>query len=280
MSTYIKLKKDERIKLFYSARDNLKISFNNMYPRFKISRAMFFNYLAGRYDLPKNIFLELEKIANIKIKNYLEVEKERYIEKEILKPKLDSSLAEILGILNGDGHISPINYEICVVGSILEDDYLNYIQDLFEKTLKLKFTVLQEETKYKLRTYSKNMVEFLVEEYGLPTGNKMGKLKIPIKILKSKKLLVSYLRGLFDTDGTFYLRRKTDPVLEISSADYIFLKQVKDALITIRFNARISNTHISIYNKNHINQFFKIIKPANPKHLKKYQSYLKSCVGS
>ncbi len=276
MPTFININKYDRNNLFHQARSNLNTSFNQMYLRFKISRTMFFHYLAGRYYIPKNIFLELQSIANIKITDFSEIEIQKYLEKKIKKPELNNSMAEILGVLNGDGHLSSINYEISVVGSFLEMDYSNYLKELFEKYLNLKFIISLDKTRYKLRTYSKNMVDFLVKEYNLPKGNKLGKLNIPNQIINSRRFLVSYIRGLYDTDGTFYIRRKKDPVIEISSADNNFLKQIREALIFLGFHANVNSTHVSIYNKEDIKKFFKIVKPANTKHLKKFQIYLNS----
>ena len=108
----------------------------------------------------------------------------------------------------------------------------------------------------------------------MPKGNKIGKLKIPLQVLKSRVLLRSYIRGLFDTDGSFYIRRKKDPVIEITSIDNNFLKEIQNALILLGFNARISKNKTFIYNKKDINLFFNKIHPANKKHLKRYQNYL------
>lgn len=273
MAIFIKIPKKERTNLFYSVRNKLNTSFNKLYPKFNISRPMFFNYLSGKYDIPKNLFLKLEEISGLRIENFKEFEKEKYMEKQVEEPTLDRSLAEVLGILNGDGHISAINNEICVVISNLEKDYLRYTKNLFESSLKLNFRIFGQDTKVKLRTNSKKMAGILHNKYGLPKGKKLGKLKIPKKILKSKYLLIHYLRGLFDTDGSFFIRRKKDPVIEISSADSNFLKQIKEALNSLGFKAGMSGKHVYLYNKEHIDNFFKIIKPANSKHLKKYALY-------
>ena len=74
--------------------------------------------------------------------------------------------------------------------------------------------------------------------------------------------------------NSFYIRRKKDPVLEISSADPQFLNEVRKALISLDFNVAKGVNRIFIYNKEGIKRFFKLIKPANSKHLKKYQNYL------
>ena len=193
---------------------------------------MFFNYLSGRYDLPKAIFLKLEHLSGEKLRKFKEIKKEKYMEKLIKKPKLNKYLAEALGVLNGDGHVSQINSEICVVMSSIEKDYMKYLKKLFENTFGLDFRVYEQDTKLKLRANSKRLANFLHQEYGVPKGNKLGKLKIPRCILCSDRLLMCYLRGLFDTDGSFFIRIKKDLVIEIISADPGFLGTNKE-----RFNS-------------------------------------------
>ncbi len=275
MPSFIRLKNQDREKLFSLIKRNINSSWENFYPQFNISRTMFFNYLTGRYAIPKNLFFLLEKIAAIKINDYKQIERDKYIKKEIVKPRMNSSLAEIFGILNGDGHISKFKHEICVVGDIREKNYCSYLKTLFQGAFGVSFTIYEADSYFKLRVYSIDISNFLTKTYGLPKGNKLGKLKIPEKVLTSKKWTISYIRGLFDTDGSFFIRRKKDPVIEISSADPIFLLEVKTALTSLDFNVAKGNKRIFIYQKEDIRRFFKVIKPANSKHLKKYQNYLK-----
>jgi len=188
-------------------------------------------------------------------------------------------LAEIIGVLNGDGYISPLNYEICVVGNCHEKNYLYYLKKLFEKNFRINFNYQIDKSKFKLRGYSIKLFDLLTKEYGLPKGNKMGKLKIPLKIKENKDFLISYIRGLFDTDGTIYTRRKRDPVIEISSGDNKYLKEVKQTLNSLGFKAGIGKHRTFIYNKEDVRRFFNLIKPANTKHLKKYKEYLKLSAG-
>lgn len=273
MPVFIKLKEKDRIRLFNLIKKNINSSWEIFYPQFNISRSMFFNYLSGKYDIPKNIFLKLEKIGGIKIKNYKQSHKNKYMEKDLIKPKMNSHLAESLGVLNGDGHISQISHEICVVGNALEKDYHIYLKKLFENVFNLRFKLEPQDTKIKLRGYSKRLANHLNEEYEIPKGNKLGKLKIPKQIFDSKTWLAPYIRGLFDTDGSFFKRRKRDLVIEIISADENFLKEIKKAFNLLGFNAGMSGKHVYLYRKEEIEKFFKTIKPANSKHLKKFKLY-------
>lgn len=275
MALFFKLDKKDRERLFVNIKRNLNKSWDKIYPSFGVGRTMFFYYVSGKYPLPEKMFYKIQKLSGIKIESYKKIYREKYLKKIIQKPKIDSNLAEIFGVLNGDGHISKNKYEISIVGSIYEENYYFYLKKLFEQKFGLLFRLSRERTKIKLRGYSKNLCDLLIDVYGLPYGVKIGKLKIPKIVLKSRKYVYSYIRGLFDTDGTFYLRRKKDPVIEISSADPVFLAEIQNLLGLLGFNVTKGEKKATLYRKQDIINFFKLIKPANSKHLKKYQNYLK-----
>lgn len=277
MPIFIKLKSDDRAKLFYALKNKLHKSWESIYPDFGVSRSMFFNYLSGRYYIPEKIFSQLQNISGLKIVHTQEIYIEKYVKKDVIKPKMNSELAEIFGIINGDGHIDKEGREICIVGNALEADYFNYLKDIFERNFNLKFTMFKmRPTALKLRVYSKGLVEILVKNYGFPFGHKTGKLSIPKHVFKSKEFLISYIRGLFDTDGSIYVRRKKDMVVEIISVDKNYLNQIKEALFSLNFKAGISGKNLYIYNQEDIKRFFEIIKPANSKHLKRFSLYSKN----
>lgn len=241
---------------------------------------MFFNYLAGRHPIPLTLFNEWKKNYNFHEKIKI-VEKNRYLKKEIKEITLDENLAEIMGVLNGDGHISKDQKEICVIGSKHEKDYALYLQHLFNRKLQISFNHLFfDSSRFKLKGYSVELSRMLIKDYGLPCGNKMGKLHVPPKILSKDSLLISYLRGLYDTDGTIYIRRKKDYVIEISSADKNYLIEIRSALQRLGFKVSLLKNHVAIYKKEEIKKFFELIKPSNSKHLKRFESYSKLSAGS
>jgi len=275
MPLFIKLNDENRKRLFNSVKKNINSSWDKFYPSLGVSRSMFFHYLSGKHNLPKKIFRKLEGMAGIKINAFEQIMQNKYEKKEMVAPKMSELLAEILGVLNGDGHISKFKYEVCVVGDLREKDYYNYLQNLFGSVFRIFFTIYETSSCLKLRTYSINLSNFLTNQYKLPKGNKLKRLRIPRQVFSSKKLLAAYLRGLFDTDGSFYIRRNNEPVVQITSASPIFLKEIREALISFNFNVARGNQRIFLYHRKDIKRFFESIKPANPKHLKKYQNYLK-----
>lgn len=273
MPYFIELHDKQRINLFYNLKNKFNKSWNKIYPEFNVSRGMFFNYLAGRNYLPEEIFYKIQKISGLNIIPKKRIFIASYRKKNVIQPRMNLELAEILGIINGDGHLSKDGKEMCIVGNKLELDYFEYLKLLFERNFLLKTTLINCHNSLKLRIYSKELVKILNNTYGLPLGKKTGRLKVPKQVFKSKKLLCSYLRGLFDTDGSIYIRRKKDIVLEIISADENYLKKIKKILFKLSIKSGISGNHLYIYNKNDIKKFFKIIKPSNSKHLKRFHSF-------
>lgn len=276
MTKFVILKDKDRIRLFERAKKNTKLSFNKLPKLLNISRTSFFNYYSRHWPIPLDVYRSLEKIAKLSLKNFKIIKKKRFLRNEPKIPKLNKALAEILGAINGDGHLSKYKYEVAVTSDKNEEDYHRYLKNLFENTFRIQTSSFNQGGVIKLRCYSIDIHNFLSNDYCLPVGKKKGKLKIPNQIFSSKYLLIHYIRGLFDTDGSIYFRRKNEPVLEISSADPNFLREIMDALKFLEFKVAKGQNRVFIYRKKHISRFFKIIKPANSKHLKKYQNYLES----
>jgi len=189
--------------------------------------------------------------------------------------KADSKLCEIFGILNGDGHVSKTTHEISVVGNKLERDYALYVKDVFQKMFGLDFKLYFNSNSFKVRVYSKELAAKLNKKYNIPLGNKMGQLNIPPIVYTKKKWIFSYIRGLFDTDGCFHIRRKKDALVSITSADPRYLMEISEALISCGFNVSRGQQKVMLYGRDSVSKFFRKIRPANSKHLKKYEEYLK-----
>lgn len=280
MADFIKINPKDRKILIQKAKINSSQNYHEFAKRLSVTKDMIFKYARGDYLIPKKIFLNLIELSRFKPGSYQIIEKEKYNRKIPKVPKLNEGLAEIFGVLNGDGYLSKINHEISVIGNVNTDEgYFNYLKKKFENVFGIKFKIEKFEHYIKLRAYSIDLVNWLHKEHGFPKGKKKGNLNIPRAVLYNPSILCSYFRGLFDTDGTFYTRRNNEPVIEISSADKRYLKQIKDKLSVLGFKAGIGEHRVFSYNKEDIMRFFSLIKPSNPKHLNKYREYLKICAG-
>ena len=87
---------------------------------------------------------------------------------------------------------------------------------------------------------------------------------------------MAFLRGLFDTDGSFHRKRATSAVVEYISCSPKFLLQVKESLKRLGLKATLSGKSVYIYDQSDVDSFFKLIKPNNHKHNLKYAIFKKT----
>ena len=204
--------------------------------------------------------------------------------KSLTKPKKSRKLAEFLGIMFGDGHLS--NYQIEVTtNSSTDKNHAFYVKRLTEKLFGMKCTisVKSEEKTIIIKTSSKNLVNF-IHKLGMPIGNKIqNNLKIPLWIKQNTAYLKAFIRGLFDTDGCIYcdnhkIKDKTYQHLGWTITTYAD-KLKKDLLFYLKelgFSPTHTKNQKSIYlrKQKEIDKYFHTIGTNNPKHLKRYKTLI------
>lgn len=201
--------------------------------------------------------------------------------KSILKPRHSEKLAEFLGILIGDGHLSEYQLGITTNAQTDKEHALishKFIKDLFgiSSTLKIR----SEENTVTIVASSKSLVEFL-NRLGMPIGNKIQKhLEVPKWILKKELYQKAFIRGLFDTDGCIYLdTHKIKGKLykhfgwTITSYAGRLINGIIEILKGLGFSPTYRTTQKSVYlrKQKEIARYFKEIGTHNPKHHKRYQ---------
>jgi len=117
----------------------------------------------------------------------------------------------------------------------------------------------------------------------LPIGKKYN-IAIPDIFLESREFKISVVRGIFDTEGCIYLQPKYGrlyPRIEIGTISPFLGEQLNEILnevglrATVYSQARIRKSwkevyKISIRGLEMFDRFMEIIKPANPKHIRKH----------
>ncbi len=205
--------------------------------------------------------------------------------KNINIPKKRKDLAELWGILLGDGHVQKIKsykvgvYRIDIAGHSINDrDYLmNYVKPLCEKLFKIKarFYFSKSSKAIHLILDSRKLVDFF-EENGFKSGNKINnKLVIPDWIKKDLNFLAACLRGLYDTDGSFYrLAKQNSYQVQFTNLNHFLLVDVRESLLKLEINPSkiICNKSIVITKRSEIEKFYKTIGFSNPKHLNKIKA--------
>lgn len=130
--------------------------------------------------------------------------------KKIKIPIKDEKLAELIGIILGDGNIQNKNsiYQVRIAGDSNKDkDYImNYLKPLCDSLFGIDSKIYKHKTFNELfvHIHSKNVVKFLIS-VGMQAGNKIkNQVTIPGWVLENDSYLKACIRGLIDTDGSVY----------------------------------------------------------------------------
>ncbi|MCX6801397.1 MAG: hypothetical protein NTZ73_04370 [Candidatus Diapherotrites archaeon] len=132
-----------------------------------------------------------------------------------LNLEMTPDLAEVCGIHAGDGYLRNRNnrhFELDISGNVDEKEYYDeHVVPLFERVfgIKIKPKFFPHRNTYGFLICNRKVCEFMHSQ-GFPYGKKTLTVAIPEQILNSRNLDVIYgfLRGLFDTDGTIYFKKR------------------------------------------------------------------------
>ena len=127
----------------------------------------------------------------------------RHCLKEINTPtEMSFELAELIGIILGDGSFDPSGNNIISVAVGLDFKYYaNHVADLFLKVFGVEAKIYKKSNCYAVTLCSKIAIDFL-HFCGINKGCTFDNKKIPWSIWNSSQdYRIACLRGLFDTDG-------------------------------------------------------------------------------
>ncbi|MEK6963893.1 MAG: LAGLIDADG family homing endonuclease [Nanoarchaeota archaeon] len=200
-----------------------------------------------------------------------------------MKSKLTPKLAEIVGIMIGDGglYFAPDKkYQLTIAFHKDEKDYLIYVKKLVEEYFKYRFCVSELKNEFLVRNNSVFVGKKLIE-VGLKPGNKvrMG-VVIPEWIQEDPFLLKQCVRGIFDTDGCIYRKYAHYAQIQFKFGSQKTTKSVREALLRLNFNPTYlskdwSKGHwawkVYLSRQGEIHKFFDKIKPMNQKHVIRYK---------
>ncbi len=207
-------------------------------------------------------------------------------------------VAEICGIITGDGHLSRYisskrtSYRIEIVGDKIEEvDYFKYITSLFYKCFNHNLTLKHEEEYARLYTHSKKLLEFF-ENIGVIVGKKSDKAFIPSNIINNQLLSLRFLKGLADTDFSMSFKkgdRKTHSypriVAEFSSERIIKdIQKILDRVSITYYKQKVKKSNnfgiftlyrLEINGKRNLKKWLNQIGFSNPKHITKIKVWQK-----
>lgn len=208
------------------------------------------------------------------------------VRKSVRFPKENVKLAEAVGIILGDGHIS--RFQVLIHTSALVDrKYADYIDRLFRDLFKVGVCRRKiRRNTITLVVSSREIVEFF-NRMGLKSGDKIrNDVCIPKWILEKNPYVRACVRGLFDTDGCIYYHRHSTRGREYNDVGWEFrnlnenlLNEVHRFLLKKGFKSKKKVGRVSLYNRANIRRFMEEIGTSNPKHKTRYVNYFKELGG-
>lgn len=280
--TRVAFQKGEQTKFLMKAKKSMGLTWKEMANFCGVSRSMIFLYLSEKNTLPKNIVKKIccttPNLTRPINSQYFELSFSR-VRKYIPKlPALrDERLAEFVGILLGDGHLGPTNYEISVTGDLLTDGWYvrKHVSLLIESLFGIKPFIYEQKNPsgIRCRFYSNQVFKFLVKKVGMQAGRKKynENVMIPTAFFTDTKLLKACLRGLFDTDGGFYRHHVHSATVEVCNHNVSLLDSVQNTFESFGFRVSRNQRGVELYRRDQIHQFFEKVGSHNPKHFVKYK---------
>ena len=202
------------------------------------------------------------------------------IKKVFTKPPRSKKLAELVGILLGDGSIN--NYQVRVtLDRKVDRAYAIFVRNLMHRVLgeRPSFMERSEDNTIALTISGTGLVEIL-EQTGLERGNKVvHQVDLPGWIRGRRNYAIACVRGLFDTDGGFYFHRKGRKQYLgwcFASFSKPLLRSVMNILLSLGFNVKKSGEHkLFMYSLEHMSRYMRVVGSSNPKNIVKLRLRMK-----
>ena len=223
----------------------------------------------------KNINLDCSKV------NFSISDKKKQIK---LPNKITPELAEEIGMHYGDGFLSAKRYDYRLKGNFKDEIpyYEDYIRPLFKKLYNLNINLKQFQSTYGFEIYSQALCEFKTKVMKIKSGNKEYiNFPEPLKV-NNVEILTSFLRGLFDTDGSLYFKtrygyEKYYPTITLSLFSKGLIKEVGEILNMLGFNPNVyiqnSKGIISLNGIGALKKYEKMIGWSTQKNLNKLNNW-------
>ncbi len=251
-----------------------------------------FDWRSEKSTIPYKIAKRL--IKEYPFKNWKEIEKkwvkeilpedwrQRFVGEKIKKtikiPEKNEDIAEILGIVLGDGHLE--RKTLTITGNCDEIEHYNYIKNKIKRTFGLDSSILKlkNQNAIQLKIYSVELIKFLIAN-SFVIGDKIkNKESLPRWIFEREEFIHGALRGLFDTDGGIYQKQKKykRAIIEFQTDSPCIRRDIFEMLKKIDFTSSKSSGNIRIQNQDEIKRFFSVIGSANPKNIVRYKYFIKT----
>ena len=204
--------------------------------------------------------------------------------KNISIPNENNDLAELMGIIAGDGGINN-NWQLVISLNYIKDfHYSIYGASLLEKLFNINAARRKRPNQNTLVVVcsSTNLVNYLISK-GAVKGNKITQnINIPSWITKRNNFKKAFVRGLVDTDGCLYIHKHCVNGKTYLNIGFCFTSLSNKLLLSV---ARIlsefgikpyikdDNHRIYLYSKSNVIKYLSVFGSSNPRIYQKYADW-------
>jgi len=300
----IKFKKGKQKELLNKIKSNSGFTWKELSKFLEVTESALTEWYMERNLLPSNIYKKIDPKNEYK-HFILGIKKDNWGKskggfnsdgslKKIQIPKRCKELAELIGIILGDGNVFSYKkgkkigvYSLRIAGDLKKDKnyHTNYIiplcQNLFD--ISVKTQEFKNNNERFVSLYSRELVNYL-NMIGLKSGNKIkNSLTMPKWIFENKDYMKACIRGLIDTDGSVFRMSKKDPNLiriNFKNLNKRLLVDTRKIFIKLGYHPSkiIRNDVFYISRKADITKYIKEIGFSNEKHLRRFKELNSSVV--
>lgn len=176
--------------------------------------------------------------------------------------KKDGDLAELIGVILGDGHIRkfPRTEELSIFSNSNNPGFISRYANLVESIFSQRPAITRHGKKNctRIRIYQKNIASRLNMPYS-PRG--LLKIIIPAWILKNRAFIVRYLRGLYEAEGCFCVHEPTSTYkVFFSNKNVSMINNVFRLIKKLGFHPHKDALRVQISKKKEVFEFLDLIQ--------------------
>lgn len=192
----------------------------------------------------------------------------------VIPTEQTAMLAEFLGIMLGDGHLS--HFQTVVTLGTKELAYVEYVAELMQMLFKIQPTILVRKDGYRDIYVSSVVLTAWLRQQGLVPNKVAAQVGAPQWIFEKREWMEAFVRGFFDTDGSIY-RLRFGMQISLTNKSIPLLVSLQGILRRLGYRASaVSLYRVYLTRKTDIERFFAEVRPANRKHLRRFEDIVRT----
>ncbi len=196
-------------------------------------------------------------------------------------PKLSNDLAEFIGIILGDGGITPYQLKI-TLNSQEEKKYIIFVSNLLHKLFHAAPAIYQRKNEHTCNVALAGIgLVNMLSQLGVSPGSKvLRQADVPDWIKNNKKYATACLRGLMDTDGCVYHHNHISHGARCFNLGLTFTNRSRPladfvfrTLLSLGLTAKRTIDGVYVYRKENVDRYFSIVGSHNAHHMHRYMNF-------